>query len=77
MFESKLEEGQLYEMSNFSIFPQSGFYHTTLHPYKLVFNTMTYLKLFESAGISQFGLNFTNIAEICAHTHDYEYLVGE
>jgi hypothetical protein len=64
-------------MSNFSIFPQSGFYRTTFHPYKLVFNTRTYLKLFESDDISQFGLNFTNIAEICAHTHDYEYLVGE
>ncbi|KAK2384164.1 replication protein A 70 kDa DNA-binding subunit C [Trifolium repens] len=62
-------------MSNFSIFPQSGFYRTTFHPYKLVFNTRTYLKLFESDDISQFGLNFTNIAKICAHTHDYEYLV--
>jgi hypothetical protein len=35
-FESKLEEGQLYEMSYFLIFPQSSFYRTTLHPCKMV-----------------------------------------
>ncbi|KAK2353633.1 replication factor A protein [Trifolium repens] len=35
----------------------------------------TNLKLCESSNISQNGLTFTNIAEICAHTHDYEYLV--
>ncbi|WJX70584.1 hypothetical protein P8452_54675 [Trifolium repens] len=29
----------------------------------------------EGAGISEFGLTFTKIDEICAHTHDYEYLV--
>ncbi|KAK2356091.1 replication factor A protein [Trifolium repens] len=33
------------------------------------------LKLSESSDISQFGLTFTNLAEITAHTHDYEYLV--
>jgi hypothetical protein len=32
MFESKLEEGQVYEMFNFSVFPESGFYRTTLIP---------------------------------------------
>jgi hypothetical protein len=37
MLESKLEEGQVYEISYFSIFPQTGFYRTTLHLYKLVF----------------------------------------
>ncbi|WJX48939.1 hypothetical protein P8452_35436 [Trifolium repens] len=33
------------------------------------------LKEGQGAGISDFGLTFTNIDEICAHTHDYEYLV--
>jgi hypothetical protein len=37
MFESKLEEGQVYEMSYFSVFPQVGSYRTTLHPHKYVF----------------------------------------
>jgi hypothetical protein len=37
MFEAKLEEGQVYEISSFSVVPESGFYRTTLHPYKLVF----------------------------------------
>jgi hypothetical protein len=77
MFESKLEEGQVYEMFDFSIFPRSGFYRTTLHPYKIVFQMKTKLKLAESSDISQFGLTFTNIDDICAHNHDYEYLVGE
>jgi hypothetical protein len=33
----------------------------------------------ESSDISQLGLSFTNLAEICAFTftHDYEFLVGE
>ncbi|CAJ2651417.1 unnamed protein product [Trifolium pratense] len=35
MFDSKLGESQRYEMSYFSVFPLSGFYRTTLYPYKL------------------------------------------
>jgi hypothetical protein len=77
MFQSKHEEGQIYEISYFSIFPQSGFYQTTLHPYKIVFQMKTKLKLSESNDVSQFGLTFTDIDEICGHTHDCEYLVGE
>jgi hypothetical protein len=42
-----------------------------------VFQSRTTLKLDSSSEISQFGLTFTNFAEICAHTHDYEYLVGK
>jgi hypothetical protein len=75
MFEAKLEEGQVYEISSFSVVPESGFYRTTLHPYKLVFQIRTGLKLSENSNIPQFGLTFTDIAEICAH--DYEYLVGK
>jgi hypothetical protein len=37
----------------------------------------TKLKLSESNDVSQFGLTFTDIDEICGHTHDCEYLVGE
>ncbi|PNX80687.1 NADP-dependent alkenal double bond reductase p1-like protein, partial [Trifolium pratense] len=35
--DEKLEEGQVYEMSCFSVLPESDLYRTTLHPYKLVF----------------------------------------
>ncbi|KAK2397925.1 replication protein A 70 kDa DNA-binding subunit C [Trifolium repens] len=52
-----------------------GLYRTTLHPYKIIFLLKTKLNLSEGAGISEFGLTFTKIDEICAHTHDYEYLV--
>ncbi|KAK2440295.1 replication factor A protein [Trifolium repens] len=69
MFESKLEEGQVYEMSSFSIFSPKRFL-STLHPYKFVFQIKTKLKLSESYDISQLGLTFTNLAEITAHTRD-------
>jgi hypothetical protein len=77
MYETKLKEGQVYEISNFAIFPQSGLYRTTLHPYKIVFLLKTKLNPSDGAGISEFGLTFTKFDEICAHTHDYEYLVGK
>ncbi|MCI10598.1 replication factor A protein [Trifolium medium] len=70
MFESKLEEGHVYEMSNFSVFPQSGNYRTTLHPYKLVFHLRTKVTVAESPDISQFGMNLTSLAEIGAFTQD-------
>jgi hypothetical protein len=37
----------------------------------------TKVKLSESKNISEYGLTCTDIEEICGHTHDYEYLVGE
>jgi hypothetical protein len=77
MFESKLEEGQIYEISGFSVYPESGFYRTTLHPYKIGFQLKTKVKKGESNSISEYGLSFSNIDEVCSHTNDYEYLVGE
>ncbi|PNX61894.1 replication factor-A carboxy-terminal domain protein, partial [Trifolium pratense] len=70
MFESKLEEGHVYEMSIFSVFSQSGNYRTTLHPYKLVFHLRTKVTVVESPDISQFGMHFTSLAEIGAFTQD-------
>ncbi|KAK2388831.1 replication protein A 70 kDa DNA-binding subunit C [Trifolium repens] len=52
-----------------------GLYRTTLHPYKIIFLLRTKLTPSDGAGISEFGLAFTKIDEICAHTQDYEYLV--
>jgi hypothetical protein len=77
MFESKHEEGQVYKMSYFFVFPQSGSYRTTLHQNKLIFQVKTKVKLSDSSSdITQYGLSFTDIAEFCAQTHDYEFLVG-
>ncbi|CAJ2647067.1 unnamed protein product [Trifolium pratense] len=39
MFDWKLEEGQVYEMPCFAVLPESGLYRTTLHPYKLAFQS--------------------------------------
>jgi hypothetical protein len=77
MFESKLDEGQVYEISNFSVVPQSGLYRTTLHPYKILFQSKTQLTSCEACDLPELGLSLVNVAEICAHTRDYEYLVGE
>jgi hypothetical protein len=77
MFESKLDEGQFYQICNFSIVSQSGLYRTTLHPYKIVFQSKTQVTSCESCDIYDLGLSLVNIAEICAHTRDYEFLVGE
>jgi hypothetical protein len=77
MFESKLGEGQVYHICNFSVIPQSGIYRTTLHPYKILFQSKTQLTSCESCDISDLGLALVNIAEICADTRDYEFLVGE
>ncbi|PNX96435.1 replication factor-A carboxy-terminal domain protein [Trifolium pratense] len=75
MFDSKLEEGGVYEISSLSIFPESGLYRTTLHRYKLGFQSKTVVKPSQSSDISQYGFSFTNIDEICSFTHDYEFLV--
>ncbi|MCH79355.1 replication factor A protein [Trifolium medium] len=74
-FETMVEEGGVYEMSHFSVFPQSGSYRTTLHPYKLLFQLKTKVAVCESSDITHFGLNVTSLAEISAYTHDYEFLV--
>jgi hypothetical protein len=63
-------------MSYFSVFPQSGFYRT-LHPYKLVFQVKTKITLSESSDITQYGLSLTNLAEVCSHSQDYEFLVDK
>ncbi|KAK2358668.1 replication factor A protein [Trifolium repens] len=53
-----------------------GSYRTTLHPHKLLFQLKTTVKLSDdSSDINKYGFNFTEIAEICANSHDHEFLV--
>jgi hypothetical protein len=77
MFENKIEEGNTYDISGFAVYPQSGSYRSTLHPYKIVFQLKTKVKLSECSSITAYGLTLTNISDVCAHTHDYEFLVGK
>jgi hypothetical protein len=77
MFERKIEEGNTYDISSFAVYPQSGSYRSTLHPYKIVFKLKTKVNLSEHSSITTYGLTVTNIADVCAHTHDYEFLVGK
>jgi hypothetical protein len=77
MFESKIEDGKIYDLSCFAVYPQSGSYRTTLHPYKIVFQMKTKVKLSEGSSIDSYGLSLTDISDVCAHTHDYEFLVGK
>ncbi|WJX38287.1 hypothetical protein P8452_25966 [Trifolium repens] len=75
MFERKIEEGNTYDISSFAVYPQSGSYRSTLHPYKIVFKLKTKVNLSEHSSITTYGLTVTNISDVCAHTHDYEFLV--
>ncbi|KAK2444013.1 replication protein A 70 kDa DNA-binding subunit C [Trifolium repens] len=54
---------------------KSGLYRTTLHPYKIVFQSKTQLTSCESCDLPDLGLSLVNIAEICAHTRDYDIAV--
>lgn len=66
----------MYKISFFSVAPCSGFYRTTLHPYKIMFQIRTNVSQTHSSLIGPYGLSLTKISEVCNHTVDYDYLVG-
>jgi hypothetical protein len=76
MFESKIEEGEAYQMSYFSAVPQVGVYRTTLHTYKLLFQIKTKVQHVKASDICRYGLTLTSLDEVCSHSHDFEFLVG-
>jgi hypothetical protein len=76
MFDSKIEEGEVYQMSCFAVALEVGYYRPTLHPYKLLFQIKTRLQSMKDSPITNFGLSLTSLAEVCSHNHDYEFLVG-
>ncbi|AES99245.1 replication factor A protein 1 [Medicago truncatula] len=75
VFQSKLSEGKVYEMSCFSVAPSVGSYRTTLHPYKIVFQMTTKVQACEGASIPSLGISLCKIADVCQHTSDHDYLV--
>ncbi|KAK2454097.1 replication protein A 70 kDa DNA-binding subunit C [Trifolium repens] len=75
MFDSKIVEGEAYQMSCFAVAPEVGYYRPTLHPYKLLFQIKTRLQSVKNSLITTYGLSLTSLAEVCSHTHDYEFLV--
>ncbi|GAU32694.1 hypothetical protein TSUD_145680, partial [Trifolium subterraneum] len=77
LFQRKLDEGVVYNMSFFTVLPSTGVYRSTLHPYKLVFQMKTRLELAEGPEISRYGFSLTTIAEVCAKPPDYDYLIDE
>jgi len=77
VFQKKLAEGGVYKMSYFSVAPGYGSYRTTVHPYKLIFQMKTKVERAESSMIPQYGLSITKISDVCAHSADHDYLVGE
>jgi hypothetical protein len=77
MFESKIQEGEVYQMSCFAVIPQVGYYRATLHPYKLLFQIKTQVQPFKGSDICKYGLSLTSLANVCSHNHDYKFLVGE
>lgn len=77
LFENKVVEGQVYQMSLFSIGVNVGSYRSTLHPYKLIFQMKTKVKLLEDSSITLHGLSLTSISETNNHTQDFDFLIGE
>jgi hypothetical protein len=71
-----MSEGKVYNLSCFSIAPSVGSYRTTHHPFKIVFQMTTKVQVSESKVIPLYGVSLTKLADVCAHTYDYDYLVG-
>jgi hypothetical protein len=77
VFQKKLVEGDVYKMSFFVVAPTVGSYHTTSHPYRLIFQMKTKLHKIEGSMIPLNGLSLTKIGEVSRHTANQDYLVGE
>ncbi|CAJ2662234.1 unnamed protein product [Trifolium pratense] len=75
LFQSKISEGNVYKMSYFTVSPASGFYRTTPHPYKLVFQLKTKVQVSESNKIDLYGLSLTKISDIHSEVAAPEFLV--
>lgn len=75
VFQSRMSEGKVYNLSCFSVAPSVGCYRTTQHPYKIIFQMTTKVQVSESSIIPKYGVSLTRLADVCAHTYDYDYLV--
>ena len=72
-----MSEGKVYNLSCFSVAPSVGSYRTTQHPYKIIFQMTTKVQVSESSIIPKYGVSLIKLADVCAHTNDYDYLVGK
>jgi hypothetical protein len=77
MFRSKITEGKVYKMSYLSVSPESGYYRSTSHPYKLGFEMKTKVQICEDSSIDRYRLSLATIGDICGHGPDHDFLVGE
>lgn len=76
VFQKRLREGEVYNISYFSVAPSTGSYRAATHPYKIVFQMTTKVQSCTSATIPLYGLSFTSIVDVSNHTVEYDYLVG-
>jgi hypothetical protein len=63
-------------MSCLSVISSAGSYRSTLHPYKLLFQMKTKVKPCENPAIPLYGFSFTELADVCSHTSEYDFLIG-
>ncbi|XP_024628783.1 replication protein A 70 kDa DNA-binding subunit C [Medicago truncatula] len=75
VFQKRLREGEVYNISYFSVAPSTGSYRAATHPYKIVFQMTTKVQSCTSATIPLYGLSFTSIVDVSNHTVEYDYLV--
>jgi hypothetical protein len=76
LFQTKLKEGHVYNISHIVVAPVVGSYRPTLHPLKLIFQMKTKVQICESADIPLCDFSFTNFAEVSTFSADHQYLIG-
>lgn len=73
-FFGKLVENAVYHISSFSVTRNRVAYRTSLHSYRIVFDTDTCVRESVSNSISMFGLTLTTFKELYTHRIDYDFL---
>lgn len=76
-FELLLLEGDSKIIVNFSLSEACGFYRSTKHPYKIVFNATTRVRYCDDLPYRLTGFQPVNFREILDGRLSPEYLVGE
>jgi hypothetical protein len=76
MLLDKIDEGNVYSMSGFTVVPETDLFRSTDHPYKVLFEMDTKVEIYEYNTIDQYGLSLATIGDVRSYGPDHGYLVG-
>ncbi|XP_027906001.1 replication factor A protein 1-like, partial [Vigna unguiculata] len=74
-FQTKISEGDVYAIQNFSVAPNSGIYRTTHHPYKINFQFGTKVSLLDGNLVPDVKPQYTPLSLLTTTRFDTDYLV--